>query len=858
MGIHSKELADLISWMKPCLQTMRYRVLVLILAGLISFIQPQNCLRASAQVAPLAASEASEHVAVILILDNSGSMGSNDPEKLRYTAARLFISLLDEGDAVGVIQFSTTSRALTSGLIALRRPADQQALMAAIPSADPEHYTDMKAAFLDAQAMLKQAESELEGRRTFVVFLTDGKPEIAKPYQAYEQETLDAARQLAAPVLSIPLTGGGDTPFLKRLTVETQGRIFPARDASELLDAYLQILGDLKDRTVLGSEVSSIPGTADLYLDPGLAPYVDRAIFVAGKPETATVNLLMPDGQNLQAAQSAGGTVMADDPGFLMISVTKPQSGMWQFQFSGSGRARGRAILFSRLRARLVAPGGVVEAGQPMSIVTRLIEAQPDRPTVNIIGQASFSALITRPDGVLDSLDQFYDDGTHGDARAGDGEFTRVYSNTVSQGNYLIHIQGRKGGAPAEYTTQVQAVAFPALIVERPSQPRYAVRQQPIDLSLLLEGADPEALQSGSFLAHLTLPSGQVLQVMLVADGIRYHGQFKASEDGAYQVDFIPKEVYYSGLPFRHTTSARFLVQHVPTVTVHPARLMVEEPYLSSKKIELATARAGLLLSASASSSAKSELDLSAHLENMPGLHLQPPTTFRLAPGQDQPINLHLQADPQVLPGQLSGRLVFTITASTQLPPSTGSEGAAAEIPEGVLEVDLLGGQSSLAFELFQPHIQAAAWVTSQATTARCWEWAPPGIHLAITSTSLVTEQLDLRLDNLADVNLNPQQISVPPGVSQVVINLIPSSGRLNWGSHAPRLTLISKRSDSQSITLSPGNPLSIPFQVDPPWVTCRPQLQTCGIALFAGLIGLWLLGTIFRFIVSRRLNVDE
>ena len=36
---------------------------------------------------------------IMIILDNSGSMKDSDPTNLRFTGARLFISLLDNGDS---------------------------------------------------------------------------------------------------------------------------------------------------------------------------------------------------------------------------------------------------------------------------------------------------------------------------------------------------------------------------------------------------------------------------------------------------------------------------------------------------------------------------------------------------------------------------------------------------------------------------------------------------------------------------------------------------------------------------------------------------------------------------------------
>ena len=40
-----------------------------------------------------------DHISAILILDNSGSMQTSDPDNLRFSGARMLISLLDAGDS---------------------------------------------------------------------------------------------------------------------------------------------------------------------------------------------------------------------------------------------------------------------------------------------------------------------------------------------------------------------------------------------------------------------------------------------------------------------------------------------------------------------------------------------------------------------------------------------------------------------------------------------------------------------------------------------------------------------------------------------------------------------------------------
>jgi hypothetical protein len=45
-------------------------------------------------------------VDAVLVMDSSGSMAKNDPNKLRVPAAKLFMSLLGERDRIGLVSFS--------------------------------------------------------------------------------------------------------------------------------------------------------------------------------------------------------------------------------------------------------------------------------------------------------------------------------------------------------------------------------------------------------------------------------------------------------------------------------------------------------------------------------------------------------------------------------------------------------------------------------------------------------------------------------------------------------------------------------------------------------------------------------
>jgi Mg-chelatase subunit ChlD len=218
--------------------------------------------------------ETPENISVILIVDNSGSMEANDPDKLRFTAAQLFTALLDIGDSLGVLTFSTTSQWVTDGMITLESNQEKIDLIAQIQATEPDGYTDVQAAFRDVEKLFQK--SAYKEKNPVVIFLTDGKPEIEQPYMTYEAETLALIEQIGVPVLSIALTSEAQTTFLKKLTGATDGMVIPAQTASDLLDAYLEVFGQVKDRTVIEPESITASGKIVLNVNPSLAPYIDK------------------------------------------------------------------------------------------------------------------------------------------------------------------------------------------------------------------------------------------------------------------------------------------------------------------------------------------------------------------------------------------------------------------------------------------------------------------------------------------------------------------------------------------------------------------------------------------------------
>jgi hypothetical protein len=516
---------------------------------------------------PLQASQSStpDHISAILIIDNSGSMQTSDPNNMRFIGARMFVSLLDSGDSLGLITFSTSSQSLTNGLVKIDAENQKLDLIKLLSSSKANGYTDVKAAFSDAAKML--VAGDLQQSKPVIVFLTDGQPEIPNPVPGYRQNILELAKSINAPVLSIALTQSAQTPFLNSLSAGTAGSVVYAQSASELMDAYLEVFRRIKDRTILGDGESTVPTEVPLVIDPALAPYIEKASFVIGKSGDVNAGLYSPDGTKLNASDADVLFGITDNPDFTVITVEHPVGGKWIVALNGSGRAVVRAILYSSLRVEMVAPAASFQSGQALPVIVQMIEEKPNGEKIRVIGDASFSALITRPDGTQESLDRFYDDGTHGDEKAGDGNYTRLYVNTDQPGDYIMTITGTKGSVPVAQTFRVRGIEFPKLVIDQPAA-SFVFHGEPQPLQVHLEGGQPPLLDQGNIAAHINAPSGKEQIIQLQENGGAYTGEFWPLEDGVYLIRFQSENAMYRGLPYVEAVNEGTEVKIIRTLAV--------------------------------------------------------------------------------------------------------------------------------------------------------------------------------------------------------------------------------------------------------------------------------------------------
>jgi hypothetical protein len=210
----------------------------IILAGLFLFMLPQ---------AGEVQEPGPEGLAVALIIDSSGSIKDNDPNKVRIDAAKKVIALLGEEDQVTVVEFSDRA----SVLIPLKKVGNQTSrndINAKIAAIGEKGDTDIKGALESAFAELSKADNS---KKKVALMLSDGEPDLPSLLQDKQKMAayLVDIDKLAAEYkkrgwtvncIALQKLEAGQT--LQKIAQVSGGEYFFVKNASELTNFFQSIL----------------------------------------------------------------------------------------------------------------------------------------------------------------------------------------------------------------------------------------------------------------------------------------------------------------------------------------------------------------------------------------------------------------------------------------------------------------------------------------------------------------------------------------------------------------------------------------------------------------------------------------
>lgn len=581
--------------------------------------------------APLAAPVRAEAVpgavslSVVVVIDQSGSMQSNDPQTLnadgsaqnagwRFVATNLLAEWLsiDQTGArhqMSVIMFGTDAKVVFP--IQDIQPADARATLKKSLAENNRSmgYTDIVKALRLARSELDKGRSGA-GVKQAVIFLSDGvcEPgEANNPAQTAEcnRQTRELAQRQFAdsahPIFTIALTSEAvkrDPASLlyknlwQEIAVMSGGDYFePSRTGVELMNAFVGIQQRLFG---LPAQSPASPVSAPQTLGFDVPPNLAQVAFSVIKFDPAVgVTLLRPDGK--PADPNEPGLAWSRSDLTESYNVLKPPAGRWQVRLTGSGLASVLMTPFIKTVALVdrLSPRAAQPQGKPMALRVRVLDA----------GQApvqlpDLTVTAWAPDGRAERLN----------LREEGGVYAGVLSNTSQVGTYELGFTTATLSQTLA-TQYVRVVAAPWIALDEPRADRVYPSNQavPVRAEVLANGRlapGPRPDERLEVIARLINASGQVVDSQIARPSTAgfYSATLAAAGNGRYAVQAQLTYLSPAGETFTDVTEAPVVVDGVaewaapsdataaPPLTVFGARLTPEGLAISAAAI------AGLLL----------------------------------------------------------------------------------------------------------------------------------------------------------------------------------------------------------------------------------------------------------------------
>lgn len=301
-----------------------------------------------------------------VLIDVSGSMKKTDPNNLRVPAVKLLLNLAKNDSRLGLWLFGENVAALVPPA---RVTADWKKTAAGKANAIHSRglFTHIGAA-LDA-ATQGQTQPDPRWERS-IVLLSDGMVDIAKDpaVNAREkkrilEEVLPKLKAAGIRVRTLALSDQADQEFLRALALATGGSFLVARNADELLKAFVETADkvNLPEQVPLEGDTFAIDETVQEF-----------TVLIFRKPGGRPTELRAPDGQRFSLRQGSRNVSWFADPLYDLVTIYNPMPGKWKVE--GDLDPSNRVTVVSDLQLTVQGlPDGVLE-GEKINMLLQLEE----------------------------------------------------------------------------------------------------------------------------------------------------------------------------------------------------------------------------------------------------------------------------------------------------------------------------------------------------------------------------------------------------------------------------------------------------------------------------------------------------
>jgi Mg-chelatase subunit ChlD len=453
---------------------------------------------------------------VVLLLDRSGSMSSQNRLEFAKRGGRAFVGRLENGDSVGVASFEC-STSVDFPITTISGSGTIAAARSAIDSLSAGGSTNIGGGL---QAALGTLTSR--GTRScneIIVLLSDGDHNCGTAPNA----VIPQLQQEGVSVISVGVGSGLSTAgeaTLQNVASATGGQYFRVDSSFDLIGLFLRLVAETLGNGMLTRTPERI-ATGEVR---------EVAVSVEKHVKSATFALAIGDDadQLLFTLQTPGGHVITEsstgtnpnvefeaESNSRVFRVADPEAGQWKMVVSAGNVVSGELELLAFAEHDGVDLLLVMEK-EAVAFPERMrIEATPIYEGVPVLG-VEIAGTVRRPDGSAVPI-ALRDDGSvaHGDHEAADGVYGAIFDNFSVDGTYTFELAAESVNDPTYGGESLFASPVPSKSRETTFTRRASVAAiltgSPGVMAATLE-LMPEPLDfrtKGNLItAHLELPAG--------------------------------------------------------------------------------------------------------------------------------------------------------------------------------------------------------------------------------------------------------------------------------------------------------------------------------------------------------------
>ncbi len=400
---------------------------------------------------------------LVLCIDRSGSMASENRMQLAILGARILTSLTEEkhdftlfagtddeekvvfeGDTLGVVDFDdrvTTTFPMTE---VDKAGTAKNAAKTAITGLSPRGSTAIGDGAQQSLDLITALGDKVT--QEAIILLSDGQTNSGS-----DPATAAAnAKARGVKIYTIALGASADGATLASMATTTGGKFYAAANSLGLVDIYTRIYGDLRGGGLIEALSDLSFEATDTTRTIDVDPYTQEATFSIASPDPGFVlEITSPKNITYTGTVAADGVLYESEGSELHFRVSNPMPGRWKVKIKSPDTNTGTTYQYSFItnssnaQVSVTAATGKATYTYPERVLLTCQVTAGDPVT-----GASVTAEVSGPDGVLGTATLF-DDGLaiHGDEEAGDGLYSAYYSAFPASGNYSFTVQvvNRKG-----------------------------------------------------------------------------------------------------------------------------------------------------------------------------------------------------------------------------------------------------------------------------------------------------------------------------------------------------------------------------------------------------------------------------